>query len=119
MDETKKDIDESWKEAAAKEKDKETAKLEKEPIPPEASFSFFISTLALQASVFSGQIPNPATEKKEKNLKQAKFIIDTLDMLKDKTRNNLNADEDKLLENVLYELKMQYVAAAKSNEDAT
>ncbi|KPK43055.1 MAG: hypothetical protein AMJ78_00200 [Omnitrophica WOR_2 bacterium SM23_29] len=88
-------------------------KQEKEPVPPEATFSFFISTLALQASIFLGQIPNPATNKKEKNLSQAKFIIDTIDMLKDKTKNNLNNDENKLLEDILYELKMQYVSADK------
>jgi len=113
MDDLEKNIDESWKEAVAKEKGHIEKDKDKESIPPETSFSFFISTLALQASIFLGQIPNPATNKKEENLPQAKFIIDTLDMLKTKTRNNLNDDEDKLLENILYELKMQYVSIGK------
>ena len=99
MEETKKHIDESWKESITKEKG--DLKKEKESIPPEASFSFFISTLVLQASIFLGKIPNPSTNKKEKNLGQAKFIIDTLDMLKDKTKNNLNNEENVLLENML------------------
>lgn len=116
MDETKKQIDESWKEMAAKDKDKQAKKEGNEFMPPETSFSFFVSTLALQASIFSGQIPNPATNKKEKNLIQAKFIIDTLDMLKEKTKNNLNSDENKLLENVLYELKTQYISASKEEK---
>lgn len=111
MEEKEKNVDESWKETIGKEKD--ILKKDQEPTTPEASFSFFVTTLALQASIFLGQIPNPATNKKEKNLSQAKFIIDTLDILKNKTKNNLNDDEAKLLENVLYELKMQYVAASK------
>lgn len=110
MDE-KKRVDDSWKEAISKEKEN----LKKEEfILPEANFSFFITTLALQASIFLGQVPNPVTNKKEKNLPQAKFIIDTLDMLKEKTKNNLNNEEDKLLENVLYELKMQYIATTET-----
>ncbi len=114
MDEIKKNIDESWKDAAAK--NKQNQKINKEPITPEANFSFFISTLALQASIFLGQIPNPATNKKEKDLNQAKFIIDTLDILKDKTKNNLNNDENNLLENILYDLKMQFVTANKETK---
>ena len=113
MDKIKKQIDESWKEIAAKDKEKQVTEEGDQFTAPEASFSFFISTLALQASIFSGQIPNPETNKKERNLNQAKFIIDTLDMLKEKTKNNLNEDEAKLLENVLYQLKMQFVAANK------
>lgn len=79
-------------------------------------FSFFVTTLALQASIFLGVIPNPATNKKEEDLKQAKFIIDTLGMLKEKTKNNLNPQESQLLENVLYELRMQY-ASKNSGKD--
>lgn len=113
----KKSVDESWKEAVAREK--EAAKKEEAAnvsIPPETTFSFFITTLTLQASIFLGQMPNPVTNKKEKNLPQAKFIIDTLGMLKDKTRNNLNAEESNLLENALYELRMQYVSATKEGD---
>lgn len=111
MEEIKKHIDETWKETVDKER--KDSKGEKEAIPTEATFSFFISTLALQASIFLGLIPNPATNKKEKNMAQAKFIIDNLSMFKDKTKNNLDEEENKLLENILYELRTQYVAANK------
>jgi len=114
IEESKKHIDESYKDAISKEK--ESIKKEDESIPPEASFSFFVSTLALQASIFLGQIPNPATNKKEKNLVQAKFLIDTLSIIKDKTKGNLTGEEDNLLENVLYELRMQYVAVNKEGK---
>ncbi|MFH1578080.1 MAG: DUF1844 domain-containing protein [Candidatus Omnitrophota bacterium] len=115
-DNIKKNVDESWKEAISKEKEtlKSDSNQTSNDMPPEPTFSFFTSTLALQASVFLGQIPDPATNKKIKNLSQAKFIIDTMAMLKDKTVNNLTDDEANLLENVLYELRMQYVNIAKS-----
>ncbi len=108
--EEKKHIDSDWKEKAEKEKANLGEGQKEEFTPPPADFSFFITTLSLQASIFLGQIPNPATNKKELNLTQAKFIIDTLGLLKDKTAGNLTAEEDNLLENLLYELRMQYVA---------
>ncbi len=111
MDDTDKNIDESWKETI--EKEKETLKKEGKFIPPEADFNFFITTFSLQASIALGQIPNPASDKKEEDLPQAKFLIDTLAMLKDKTKGNLSADETNLLENLLYELRMIYINKVK------
>lgn len=112
MDETNKNIDESWKETVEKEK----GNLEKEgkAIPPEPDFSFFVTTLSLQASIDLGEVPNPVTNKKEENLVQAKFLIDTLGMLKEKTKGNLTPEEASFLENILYELRMQYIS--KSNK---
>ncbi len=111
METPRKDIDQSWKERA--EKEKETLKQEGAFVPPEPDFNFFISTLSLQASIFLGVIPNPATNKAEPDLPQAKFIIDTLGMLKDKTKGNLTAEESTLLENLLYELRLQYIATTE------
>jgi uncharacterized protein YjaG (DUF416 family) len=82
-------------------------------VPPEPDFNFFITTLALQASIALGTIPNPASNKTEEDLTQAKFLIDTLAMLKEKTKGNLTPEETNLLENLLYELRMQYVAKQK------
>jgi len=109
MDEEAKNIDESWKETVKREK--ENLQKEGKFIPPEPSFNFFITTLALQASIALGILPNPATnQKEEKNLSQAKFIIDTLGMLQEKTKGNLAQDEAKVLEDILYELRMQYIS---------
>ena len=115
MDELNKNIDENWKEGAGKEK----ANLEKEgkPIPPEPDFSFFVTTLSLQASIDLGEVPNPVTNKKEEDLVQAKFLIDTLGMLKEKTKGNLTPEETSFMENVLYELRMQYIAKTKKEEN--
>lgn len=110
MNESKKS-DESWKESV--EKEKETLKKDEKFAPPEADFKFFITTLSLQASIALGQMPNPATNKNEEDHTQAKFLIDTLGMLKEKTKGNLDQEETNLLENLLYELRMVYVTKQK------
>ena len=111
MEENKKNIDESWKETAQKEK--ESLKTEGKFVPPEPDFNFFITTLALQASIVLGQVPNPVTDKIEEDMNQAKFLIDTLAMLKEKTKGNLNTDEENLLEKILYELRLTYLSKNK------
>ena len=111
MDENLNKKDESWKDAV--EKEKEALKSEGEFIAPEPDFNFFITTLALQASIALGQIPNPATSKAEYEPQQAKFLIDTLGMLQEKTKSNLTQEEGVLLENVLYELRTTYLSKQK------
>jgi hypothetical protein len=111
MEEKNKHIDNEWKENVDKEKTQ--GGQEKEFMPPIPDFKFFVSTLSLQASIFLGLIENPVTNQKEEDLSQAKFIIDTLDMLREKTKGNLNEEEGTFFENVLYELKMQYVEKTK------
>ncbi len=106
-DSVNKKIDQGWKEQA--EKEKGALKKEGKFIPPEPDFSFFATTLAIQSSIALGIVPNPATNKKEEDLTQAKFLIDTLVMLKEKTKGNLTQEETTLLENLLYELRMQYI----------
>jgi len=112
-----KNIDESWKEAV--EKEKESLKREDKFIPPEPDFTFFATTLGLQVSIALGLMPNPATQKIEENLPQAKFIIDTLSMLKEKTAGNLSKEEAEHLENMLYELRMQYISKINQGKAQT
>lgn len=78
----------------------------------EPNFNLFVSGLSMQTLIFLGEIDNPITHKKEENLDQAKYIIDTLVMLKEKTKGNLTANEANLLDNVLYELRVKYTAKA-------
>jgi hypothetical protein len=60
-----------------------------------------------------GAIPNPITNEMDKNLIQSRFIIDTLVMLKDKTKGNLTEQENNLLESSIYELQMKYIEVVK------
>jgi hypothetical protein len=108
MEEIKKKVDETWKQNV--EKEKSEPKAQGEFIPPEPDFKFFITTLTLQASIALGHMANPATGKTEKDPTQAKFIIDTLAMLQEKTKGNLTQEETALMENLLYELRVAYLA---------
>jgi len=56
-----------------------------------------------------GKIQNPFTKKVERDLNQAKFSIDMLEMIQQKTKNNLSENEKKFLDHVLFELRMNYV----------
>ncbi len=56
-----------------------------------------------------GKVKNPLTDKMEKDLAQAQFSIDMLDMLEEKTKGNLSQEEKKYLELALYELRMNYL----------
>ena len=83
------------------------------PRIPEASFSLFVSSLVTQALFSLGEVENPFSKTIEQNLDQAKFTIDTLQIIKDKTSRNLTDDETKLLDTALYDLRMRYVEKSK------
>lgn len=108
--ESQKKVDEAWKEAAAKEKT--AAPEEKAQEMPEVTFGLFMSGLLMEALIALGDVEHPITKKKELNVQHAKFIIETLAMLKDKTKNNLSKEEDESLEAVLYDLRMRFVDKA-------
>jgi len=111
MDEIKKKVDQDWK--GNVEKEKTASKEKSEFFPPAPDFKFFVTTLAMQASIALGHMHNPATDKVEEDLVQAKFLIDTLGMLQEKTGNNLSKEETELLENLLYELRVAYLEKEK------
>jgi hypothetical protein len=73
------------------------------------TFSTFILSLNTAALVHLGEIPDPITNKKQVNLTLAKQTIDTLEMLREKTKGNLSADEEKLLQSIIYELKLKFL----------
>ncbi len=72
-------------------------------------FSHIVISLAQTAYVQLGVIEDPFSKSKSKDLEQAKFTIDLLDMLKEKTKGNLTKEEEELLEDVLYDLRMKYL----------
>lgn len=78
----------------------------------EIDFSSFILSLGTQVLMHLGEIPNPITNKKEKELSLAKQTIDLIGMLKEKTKGNLTVNEEQLIENLLYDLRMKYVEEA-------
>jgi hypothetical protein len=78
---------------------------------PEIDFGTFVMSLASSVLVHLGELQHPDSEKTEPNLPLAKQTIDILGMLADKTRGNLTEEEQQLLTNLLYDLRMKYVAA--------
>ncbi len=76
---------------------------------PKIDFSTFILSLNSSALVQLGMLEDPASGQKVKSLPLAKQTIDLLALLEEKTKGNLTTDEDNILKNVLYELRMFYV----------
>jgi len=109
-EELKKKVDEAWKESTAK--DKVEASKDTKHEMPEVTFGLFMSGLLMEALIAMGDVEHPVTKKKEMNTQHAKFIIETLAMLKDKTKNNLSKEEEGSLEAVLYDLRMRFVSKA-------
>ncbi len=94
--------------SAGKTDEKET-----EACLPEINFPTFIMSLNASALLNLGILDNPVTGKKENNLVLAKQTIDILCMLEEKTRGNLLKDEESMLKNILYDLRIIYVKEKK------
>ena len=88
------------------------------PAVPEADarFNEFVILQAQNAGLFLGQIPNPHSGDKQINLRAAKSVIDSLEMLMTKTRGNLTAAEAKLLATALDNLRPLFQSALASAE---
>jgi len=71
------------------------------------------------AMMSMGKLKNPMTDKIERNLEYAKFAIDTLDMLKEKTKGNLSDYEERFLTEVIRELKLNYVDEVNKDKQTT
>jgi hypothetical protein len=100
-------------EAKEPKKDSLPDDMEAEACLPEINFPTFIMSLNASALFNLGVLENPATGKQEKNLPLAKQTIDILCMLEEKTRGNLSKDEDLMLKNILYDLRIIYVKEKK------
>ncbi|MBT8339318.1 MAG: DUF1844 domain-containing protein [Desulfatitalea sp.] len=76
---------------------------------PKIDFSTFVLSINSSSLVQLGLLEDPASGQKTKNLPLAKQTIDLLAMLEEKTKGNLTSDEENILKNILYELRMLYV----------
>ena len=97
------------KESEKKSPEKDDQARTQEDSFPDVTFSNFVLSLSTTVMYHLGDFADPATNKAQKNLAAAKQTIDMLNMIKDKTAGNLNADEKGLLEGILYELMIRYV----------
>lgn len=84
---------------------------QQETILPEINFTNFLFSISTSALIQLGEIEDPISQKTVKNLPLAKQTIDLIGMLKEKTKGNLTPEESKLIENILFDLRMRYVKA--------
>ena len=85
---------------------------------PPASFEMLVSTLATETLAALGQFPHPATGKSEVYANQAQYLIDTLDVLRQKCQGNLSTAEQQMIESVLHQLRMVFIAVANQQPTA-
>jgi len=125
VSDTEKKVDESWKEQVDRERDEpredrqeqDAAKgapaAETAGFPPiQASFVTLVAELAMQASLFMGEVPDPETNEPIEDLNRAKYLIDELGILEEKTKGNLTPEEAGALKNILFDLRMKFVKKA-------
>jgi len=106
--------EEAGEKETKKEKGGEAPKKEQaqRPVLPEVNFSYFLVSLSSSALLHLGEIGDPHTGQKTKDLPLAKHSIDIIAMLKEKTKGNLTDEEQKALESILTDLRWRYVKAA-------
>jgi hypothetical protein len=80
---------------------------------PEVNFSSFLLSLSSSILLHLGEIADPQSGEKKKDLALAKQTIDIITLLKDKTEGNLTEEEQNLLKHLLYDLRMRFVKASQ------
>ncbi|CAG0929782.1 hypothetical protein PLCT1_01131 [Planctomycetaceae bacterium] len=108
-------IDSDWKDQVKRDKDQLEAELKKSferktDLPP-VDFMLHCASLGTQALIFLGAIAHPETGEIVVDLEQARFLIDTLVMLQAKTKGNLTIEEAKSIEQLIGDLKVEWVKA--------
>ena len=83
---------------------------------PEVNFSSLIFSLSSSALLHLGEINDPQTGEKLEDLPMAKHSIDIISMLKDKTRGNLDNEEQKFIDSILTDLRLRYVKSIKGKK---
>ena len=80
---------------------------------PEPSFLSLVNMLGVEAAMHLGLIQTPGEEPLPVDTEAARHLLDMLGILQTKTRGNLTAEEDNLFENMLADLRMQFVAVSR------
>jgi len=88
-------------------------KIASEEFFPELTFTTFLLSLSTSAIVSLGELPDPLKNEQCVNLSLAKQTITIIEILKEKTKGNLSEDEERLIDGMLYDLRLKYISAAK------
>tara|TARA_B100000678_G_scaffold4386_1_gene3779 strand:+ start:4445 stop:4774 length:330 start_codon:yes stop_codon:yes gene_type:complete len=87
---------------------------QEDPGKEQQLFMYLVGTFQSSAWIALGKMKNPMTDKIEKNLDQASYYIDLLDMLQSKTKGNVSEYEEQMLINTVSELKMNFIDEQKN-----
>ena len=87
---------------------------QEDPGKEQQLFMYLVGTSQSSAWIALGKMKNPMTDKIEKNLDQASYYIDLLDMLQSKTKGNVSEYEEQMLINTVSELKMNFIDEQKN-----
>lgn len=112
-EEVKKKADDDWKDQINKDKAETGRKNETYRQP---TFTIFLSSLSVQAMIAMGKLENPLTGKAESNYDQARFLINTLEIIKEKTKTNITSQEETILNDYLLNLRMLYVEVKRDKD---
>jgi hypothetical protein len=82
---------------------------------PGINFATFVLSLSHSAYMHLGDAPNPVDGTIEQNLTMARQTIDLLGLLEEKTQGNLTGEEERVLEQALYELRLRYVEVSEKS----
>jgi hypothetical protein len=85
---------------------------------PSIDFATFVLSLSHSALMHLGEAPHPETNTVEKNIPLARQTIDLLGVLEEKTKGNLTGDEERLLHQVLYDLRMRFVESGQQKAES-
>jgi Domain of unknown function (DUF1844) len=81
---------------------------------PRVDFTTFVLSLSHSALMHLGEAPSPESGEIEENLALARQTIDLVGMLEEKTRGNLTGDEERLIAQILFDLRMRFVERSKA-----
>jgi len=105
-------VDDDWKAEAKREKERLTQEVKRSEPLPGPSFAELVNIVVMQAMAGLGLLGGPGGERMPPDLEIAKHFIDMLQLLEDKTKNNLTPEEKRLLDQVMYETRMTFVQMA-------
>lgn len=109
---SEKKVDESWKESVEREKQKVDLTIEKEVPPVSELFMGFLNSMGYQCLIHLGDLENPGTGERTPNMEAAQETIDLISCIKDKTKGNLNPQEEKMLTQLLADLQQRFARSS-------
>ncbi|MGQ9504149.1 MAG: DUF1844 domain-containing protein [Thermogutta sp.] len=113
-------VDEDWKARVEREKaaavGKSNSQTDADPPMPPPTLTALASSLAMQALAALGLLPDPLTGKVEVRLNRARHLIDSINLLFEKTKGNISEDESHALEEMLHELRLTFIQVQSRRE---